>query len=449
MKLTACFATLAMAEKVPQDDCIDNGIESPLDHRFYVDHIKCDKNNIMCKPICAKNAVINSNRKRYHCDKRGNEYRWKPVNPDIFPQCKSCGDLGDIRSRVKVDGDPIFDSSIRITCPLGESLSSARSGNWHTNWAKFNCECNKRAKECLWKTSLVFGYKTFNPFPPFNPASQLHQRELQQVECVEAVKNPPSTGPPLPPGLTCKREDGTRIVDGQEADPNTWPWMVQLGYDGSLCGGVIVGENLVLTAGHCCANYNQIGRIRGKVGSLDKGSGKIIKFKKKVMHPKYNTPNGEFEHDICLLFPTKPIEKIAGSIDRACLPNLDEQRPPAGTRCWTAGFGAMWWEGDSPTKLMEVDVKLFSSVTCAATNAGKYFDSSMHTCAGWPEGRKDSCSGDSGGPLICVTEDKQPVLWGLTSFGIRCGERNSPGVYARVEKYMNWIVEEVEKQRHN
>jgi len=73
----------------------------------------------------------------------------------------------------------------------------------------------------------------------------------------------------------------------------------------------------------------------------------------------------------------------------------------------------------------------------------------MHTCAGWPEGRKDACSGDSGGPLICVSKDNQPVLWGLTSFGIRCGERNSPGVYARVEKYMSWIAEEVEKQRHN
>jgi len=445
MKLTACFATLAMAEKVPRDDCIDNGIESPLDHRFYVDHIKCDKNNIMCKPICAKNAVINSNRKRYHCDKRGNEYRWKPVNPAIFPQCRSCSDVGDLAERVEVDGDPRFDLSITISCPLGESLSSSWSGNWNTNWAKFNCKCNKRAKECRWETSLAFGYKTF-----ITSSSQLHRFELEEVECVEAVKNPPSTGLRLPPGLTCKREDGTRIVDGQEADPNTWPWMVQLEYyDNFNCGGVIVGENLVLTAGHCCANYNQIKRIRGKVGSLDKGSGKIIEFKKKVMHPKYNTPNGEFEHDICLLFPTKPIEKIAGSIDRACLPNLDEQRPPAGTRCWTAGFGAMWWEGDSPTKLMEVDVKLFSSVTCAATNAGKYFDSSMHTCAGWPEGRKDSCSGDSGGPLICVSKDNQPVLWGLTSFGIRCGERNSPGVYARVEKYMNWVAEVVEKQRRN
>merc|ERR1711892_32162 len=249
-----------------------------------------------------------------------------------------------------------------IYCPVGQSLSS-----FGANWIKVNCNCYKDAKTCSWDDK--HGKDILS--------------DLKGVKCVEAVKNP-TTGPRLPAGLTCKREDGTRIVDGQEADPNTWPWMVQLEYyDNFNCGGVIVGENLVLTAGHCCANYNQIGRIRGKVGSLDKGSGKIIKFKKKVMHPKYNTPNGEFEHDICLLFPTKPIEKIAGSIDRACLPNLDEQRPPAGTRCWTAGFGAMWWEGDSPTKLMEVDVKLFSSVTCAATNAGKYFDSSMHTCAGW------------------------------------------------------------------
>jgi len=445
MKLTACFATLAMAEKVPRDDCIDNGIESPLDHRFYVDHIKCDKNNIMCKPICAKNAVINSNRKRYHCDKRGNEYRWKPVNPAIFPQCRSCSDVGDLAERVEVDGDPRFDLSITISCPLGESLSSSWSGNWNTNWAKFNCKCNKRAKECRWETSLAFGYKTF-----ITSSSQLHRFELEEVECVEAVKNPPSTGLRLPPGLTCKRKGGMRIVDGQEADPNTWPWLVQLESNGYFnCGGVIVDENLVLTAAHCCEMFGSIDSITGRVGSLDKGSGEVIKFKKQVMHPKYDKPNREIENDICLLFPTKPIEMIPGSIDRACLPNQDEQKPPAGTRCWTAGFGNLWLEGLSPTKLMEVDVQLFGDDECAATYAGDFYKSSMHTCAGWPETRKSSCNGDSGGPLICVTEDKQPMLWGLTSMGLKCGDRNSPGMYTRVEKYIGWIAKLVEEQRHN
>ena len=39
-----------------------------------------------------------------------------------------------------------------------------------------------------------------------------------------------------------------RIVGGQDAEPNTWPWMVQLQYGTAFnCGGVIVDENLVLT----------------------------------------------------------------------------------------------------------------------------------------------------------------------------------------------------------
>jgi len=295
MKLTACFATLAMAEVVPPGDCSANGLEMPLDILF-LHTVDCNKDNFKCKPICKENAVINSNRKRFHCDKRGDEYRWKPLSSDIFPQCKSCDALVGLSKRVEVKGDPLDGLSIMISCPLGKSLSSRRSGNWMTNWVKFHCMCNKRAKSCYWVADN-FTFKS--------ATSTMHQLELDEVECVEAVKNPPSTGQRLPPGLTCKREDGTRILDGQEADPNTWPWMVQLEYyDNFNCGGVIVGENLVLTAGHCCANYNQIKRIRGKVGSLDKGSGKIIEFKKKVMHPKYNTPNGEFEHDICLLFPT-------------------------------------------------------------------------------------------------------------------------------------------------
>ena len=208
--------------------------------------------------------------------------------------------MGDLAKRVEVNGDPRFDLSITISCPLGESLSSSWSGNWNTNWAKFNCKCNKRAKECRWETSLAFGYKTF-----ITSSSQLHRFELEEVECVEAVKNPPSTGPPLPPGLTCKREDGTRIVDGQEADPNTWPWLVQLESNGYFnCGGVIVDENLVLTAAHCCEMFGSIDSITGRVGSLDKGSGEVIKFKKQVMHPKYDKPNREIENDICLLFPT-------------------------------------------------------------------------------------------------------------------------------------------------
>jgi secreted trypsin-like serine protease len=30
---------------------------------------------------------------------------------------------------------------------------------------------------------------------------------------------------------------------------------------------------------------------------------------------------------------------------------------------------------------------------------------------------------------------------GIVSWGIRCGEPNTPGIYTRVNRYLQWIVE--------
>ena len=62
------------------------------------------------------------------------------------------------------------------------------------------------------------------------------------------------------------------------------------------------------------------------------------------------------------------------------------------------------------------------------------FDSETMICAGYPEGGKDSCNGDGGGPLICDGE-----LQGITSWGIGCAEKERPGVYTRVCNFIDWI----------
>jgi hypothetical protein len=60
-------------------------------------------------------------------------------------------------------------------------------------------------------------------------------------------------------------------------------------------------------------------------------------------------------------------------------------------------------------------------------------------CAGYEQGRKDSCGGDSGGPLSVKRPNGQWVLAGTVSHGIKCALPDQPGVYMRTSYYKPWI----------
>ena len=93
-----------------------------------------------------------------------------------------------------------------------------------------------------------------------------------------------------------------------------------------------------------------------------------------------------------------------------------------------------------PHKLRQVRVKLIADEICKRRDwYGNVFDESTVLCAGYAEGGKDACVGDSGGPLQCRRADGIWKLVGLVSWGTGCADAKKPGVYTRVESMLDWI----------
>ncbi|KOX69810.1 Trypsin-1, partial [Melipona quadrifasciata] len=87
------------------------------------------------------------------------------------------------------------------------------------------------------------------------------------------------------------------------------------------------------------------------------------------------------------------------------------------------------------TYLRSVNLSLIQSEKCPVPGV----DDKVHLCAGMlEEGGRDACQGDSGGPLLCNN-----TQIGIISWGKGCARPNSPGVYARLDLYLNWLNETI------
>ncbi|XP_066972499.1 trypsin-1-like isoform X1 [Macrobrachium rosenbergii] len=251
-----------------------------------------------------------------------------------------------------------------------------------------------------------------------------------------------------------KALQSTRIIGGQPVKPkNKYPWMVGLqvpkfAKDTYVCGGAIINDRYVITAAHCLLNFNNEKRKPGEflIGLGDhrqnstnddiEGVTAFVRPKEVIIHEHYGP---EFINDIGLLKLKKPLDLSSYKrLKPVCLPT-NASNTYEGAIGNIYGWGIKNKQDKFSEVLRETTVPIWGP-GCVGVEFKDITIAPQMLCAGYPEGGKDTCGGDSGGPLT-VEENGRHVLAGITSFGHGCGEKGYPGVYTRVTAFLDWILE--------
>ncbi|KAM4591479.1 hyaluronan-binding protein 2 [Odontesthes bonariensis] len=306
--------------------------------------------------------------------------------------------------------------------------------------------CNVTA--CPEPTNVVpTNFVTSNPPPTSATPSSTALPTATQVPTPTAKPSVAEAQQFLTCGSPQQRKAFTRIFGGLKVSPGGIPWQVSVQEKPKnslkpykhICGGVLISSCWVLTAAHCIDKNKDLQVIAGSL-SLDKvePSAQTIKVENAIAHENYReTPQAVF-NDIALL-RLKGNEGFCANetqlVKTACLPDVQF---PDGMECTISGWGATESSDYGSNHMLEADVLLINQEKCSEPSIyGSVLDNSMF-CAGYLQGGVDSCQGDSGGPLTCKPNSTS-IVYGLVSWGDKCGAKNKPGVYTRVTEFLGWI----------
>ncbi|KAM7357569.1 uncharacterized protein ACRADG_002858 isoform 2-T2 [Cochliomyia hominivorax] len=240
-----------------------------------------------------------------------------------------------------------------------------------------------------------------------------------------------------------------RVVNGSIAKRGRHPWQATIrtrgrgGISSHWCGAVIISKKLILTAAHCLAGYpkgSYFVRMGDHYANIAESSEIDSNIENWYIHEKFRDQK-HMNNDIALILLKTPV-RFNDYIQPVCLPEkgatLETNR-----MCTISGWGSIKSGISTPSNILRsAQVPILADEVCSQKNVYANAMTEGMFCAGFLNESADACDGDSGGPLVCSDEGGE-TLYGIISWGQHCGYANHPGVYVRVEKYIDWIYEKI------
>lgn len=199
---------------------------------------------------------------------------------------------------------------------------------------------------------------------------------------------------------TSAPEFGNRILNGMRADDHQFPYQVSLQKrEMHNCGGSIISDVKVLTAGHCLTddygNRLQTSSLRILCGTnyLDNTDPEnFFSVNRFAIHPKYD--RFDIQYDYAVVFIDGNFDLTS---DRISVIPMATEDPMPGTVCYLSGWGDVdtTREKQISNKLQFGKITVDPAAVCKRTFPHEFVSTRM-ICAG-QSNRENAGAGDSGG----------------------------------------------------